>query len=239
MKMILAIAALTVSAGPFMAQSILVLPEPDGTYLLVPHKGLSATVLSLPAGQGWLVIPSRPAGRSTSALPPPGVPPTPVAPLSAATPCCPGQAAPRRRSWSIGLPAAGAAPAILPSHEDDPYHPSPRPRHTRPGAEHGRPAAAGCQRLCGRPAAAGLYDPGPADARRRMDGRPAGGSGSQHDRPAAPRRWLCRHGTIQSGSALLPRAANITISDNNNHAPRSMLKRRRRPRDFAHAPRLW
>jgi hypothetical protein len=93
--MILAIAALTVIAGPSMAQSILVLPEPDGTYLLVPPKGLSTTVLSLPGGQGWLVIPSRPDGRSTSALPPPGAPPTPFAPLSAATPCCPGQPAPR------------------------------------------------------------------------------------------------------------------------------------------------
>ena len=71
----------------------------------------------------------------------------------------------------------------------------------------------GRQRLCGHPAAAGLYDPGPADARRGMADRPAGAARPQHDHPAAPRRWLCRHGTIQCGSALLPGAAEVAMSE--------------------------
>ena len=95
MRMILAIVALTAIAGPSMAQSILVLPEPDGTYLIVPPQGFSTTVLSLPDGQGWLVIPSRPDGRSTSVLPLRGAAPTTALPFSAATPCCPGQPGPR------------------------------------------------------------------------------------------------------------------------------------------------
>ena len=56
----------------------------------------------------------------------------------------------------------------------------------------------GRQWLCGH--LAGLYDGGPADAGWGMADRPTGGSGPQHDRPAAPRRWLGRHGTIQCGS---------------------------------------
>jgi hypothetical protein len=49
-----------------------------------------------------------------------------------------------------------------------------------------------------------------SDDGRGMVDRPAGGSGSQHDRPAGARRWLGRHGTIQCGSALLPGAAWIS-----------------------------
>ena len=36
--------------------------------------------------------------------------------------------------------------------------------------------------------------------------------------PAAPRRWLCRHSTIQRGSALLPGAAGISAMSSDNSA---------------------
>jgi hypothetical protein len=45
-----------------------------------------------------------------------------------------------------------------------------------------------------------------ADAGWWLCDHPAGWS--EHNRPAAARRWLCRHGTIQRGSALLRRAAD-------------------------------
>jgi hypothetical protein len=87
MKLPIHIAAiLLLIAGPAMAQSTLILPEPGGGYLIVPPAGPSTQVLPQPGGGALVVTPGRP---STVILPlPEGSADT--VPFSAAEPCCPG-----------------------------------------------------------------------------------------------------------------------------------------------------
>ena len=86
MKLILA-ALLLLIAAPAMAQSMtVILPEPDGGYLVVPPSGQITQVLPQPSGGALVVTPGRP---STIVLPLPEGSAATV-PFSAAEPCCPG-----------------------------------------------------------------------------------------------------------------------------------------------------
>jgi hypothetical protein len=84
MRLILA-AILLLITGPALAQSTLILPEPGGSYLIVPPAGPSTQVLPQLGGGALVVTPGRP---STVVLPLPGGAAKTV-PFSAAEPCCP------------------------------------------------------------------------------------------------------------------------------------------------------
>jgi hypothetical protein len=86
MRPILAAAVALAIAGPALAHSTVILPEPGGTYLIIPPAGPSTPILPQHGGGALVVTPGRP---STVILPLPDGSGETV-PFSAAGPCCPG-----------------------------------------------------------------------------------------------------------------------------------------------------
>jgi hypothetical protein len=84
--LVLSVAVSLVVAGPAQAQSTVILPQPDGGYLVVPPAGPASQILPMPGGGALVVTPDRPA---MMILPLPGSAAETV-PFSAAEPCCEG-----------------------------------------------------------------------------------------------------------------------------------------------------